>query len=499
MKTLKLLLTTIIAFQAALTADALSITTSSPGTLATSLASQAADCTELVLDGPVNASDLHFVVTSMRSLSTLDLSKASIAAENNPRLATNIASYPADQLPAYSLSGLTATSVTLPAGLKSIGAGALMSSAIKTIEIPASVTEIGDGAFADCRSLTKIEVPATVTTIGSNTFDGCTSLTEVTYGSTAVSASMFRGCTALWSFKGAPVTIGDNAFAGCTSLAYIDLSSALKSIGSNAFYGSGLQSINLTAATSLKVIGDYAFAACKAMQSVSLPEGLTRIGKGAFFGDSNLGYMVMPATVKKYDDFSLKGTALNNGTNLISEATDTIGRYALADMANITTLTLPETLEHISANAMQDMTSLENIDARSLKTVPTLGNDVWNRVNQNGVTLLVDSKTEQAFLASPQWNEFSISTSGTSTGISIDAMAADNISATITDTEIAVNSSLPIEGVSLYNLEGQLLELRKAEGETTVKLDISSRADRVFILMVSIPSESVVKAIKLAR
>ncbi|MCM1520699.1 MAG: leucine-rich repeat domain-containing protein [Lachnoclostridium sp.] len=499
MKTVKLLLTTIIAFSAAVSADALSISVTTPGTLATSLASQAADCTELVLDGPVNASDLHFVATTMRSLSTLDLSKTTIAAENNTRLATNIASYPADQLPAYSLSGLTATMVTLPAGLKSIGAGALMSSAITSIVIPESVTEIGNGAFADCRSLVKIDVPATVTTVGSNTFDGCTSLTEVTYGPKSVSASEFRGCTAMWSFKGAPVTIGDNAFAGCTSLAYIELSSALKSIGSKAFYGSGLQSINLSAATSLKLIGDYAFAACNALQSVSLPEGLTRIGKGAFFGDSNLGYMVVPSTVKNYDDFSLKGTALNNGTTLISEATDTIGRYALADMANITTLTLPESLEHISANAMQDMSSLENIDARSLKTVPSLGDDVWNRVNQSAVTLLVDSQTEQAFLASPQWNEFSISTSGTSTGISIDAVTSDNIFATITETEIAVNSSLPIEGVSLYNLEGQLLELRNAAGETTVKLDISSRADRIFILMVSIPSESVVKAIKLAR
>jgi len=55
---------------------------------------------------------------------------------------------------------------------------------LTSIEIPSSVTSIGDSAFYYCRSLTSIEISASVTRIGSDAFIDCDSLTDVYYGGT---------------------------------------------------------------------------------------------------------------------------------------------------------------------------------------------------------------------------------------------------------------------------------------------------------------------------
>ena len=55
-----------------------------------------------------------------------------------------------------------------------MGCGSLVS-----VEIPASVTEIGWGAFLGCGSLVSVEIPASVTKIAAEAFRGCTSLESV--------------------------------------------------------------------------------------------------------------------------------------------------------------------------------------------------------------------------------------------------------------------------------------------------------------------------------
>ena len=71
-----------------------------------------------------------------------------------------------------------------------------------SIEIPNSVTKIGDGAFAGCTSLTSVKIPDSVTEIGWGAFWGCTRLTsiEIPDNVTKIGYYAFRDCTFFTEF-----------------------------------------------------------------------------------------------------------------------------------------------------------------------------------------------------------------------------------------------------------------------------------------------------------
>ena len=101
------------------------------------------------------------------------------------------------------------------------------------------VTEIGDCAFAGCRSLTSINIPNSVTSIGYGAFYGCRSLTSITIPSsvTSISEDTFGYCSSLTSIKipNSVTYIGDGAFDNCINLTSIEIPSSVTYIGKYAF------------------------------------------------------------------------------------------------------------------------------------------------------------------------------------------------------------------------------------------------------------------------
>lgn len=103
-----------------------------------------------------------------------------------------------------------------------IGGGAFQESYITNIEIPNSVTSIGDFAFYWCVGLTNFKVPDSVISIGESAFDFCIELTSITLGNSLshIESWAFYDCDGLTTITipKSVTIIESGVFQDCTSL-----------------------------------------------------------------------------------------------------------------------------------------------------------------------------------------------------------------------------------------------------------------------------------------
>lgn len=83
---------------------------------------------------------------------------------------------------------------------------------------PNGLTSYIDGAFGSCRNIKRIDIPKSVTIIGENAFQGCTNLETVSFGQNSKLQ-----------------TISDGAFARCTSLKEIEIPASITVLYLSAF------------------------------------------------------------------------------------------------------------------------------------------------------------------------------------------------------------------------------------------------------------------------
>ena len=175
---------------------------------------------------------------------------------------------------------------------------------IISVEIPNSVTNIGDGAFSQCSSLTSVTIGNSVTSIGEFAFQDCSSLTTVTIpnGVTSIGYRAFENCSGLTSviIPDSVTTIDYGAFNSCSGLTSVTIGSGVTSIGNNAFNCcEALTSV--TIGNSVTSIGQYAFADCNSLTSVTI-EATTppTLGVEAFTNTRNCTIWVPAGTANTY-------------------------------------------------------------------------------------------------------------------------------------------------------------------------------------------------------
>ena len=221
------------------------------------------------------------------------------------------------------------TSIEIPASVETIEAAAFKgcsSLATVTFEKGSQLKTIGGGyyyhyyygVFSDCTALKSIEIPASVETIEAAAFKGCSSLATVTFekgsqlktiggGYYSSSYSYYYGafldCTALTSIEipASVETIEAAAFKGCSSLATVtfEKGSQLKTIGGGYYYHyyygvfsdcTALKSIEIPA--SVETIEATAFKGCSSLATVTFEKGsqLKTIGGGYYSYSSSYYY-----------------------------------------------------------------------------------------------------------------------------------------------------------------------------------------------------------------
>ena len=152
-------------------------------------------------------------------------------------------------------------------------------------------------------------------------------------------------------------SLGKDVFYKNTDLKTVILPKELKEIGYNSFFGcSGLESIELP--NSMKVLGS-AFGGCTALKSIVLPEGIESIDFSRFspYASPSFESLSIPGSVT-YMNF--RGNDIIKSV-VIQEGVTRIGDYAFEGCTNLTSVSLPSTLETIEGGAFDSCSSLESL------------------------------------------------------------------------------------------------------------------------------------------
>ncbi len=225
----------------------------------------------------------------------------------------------------------TLTKVTFGPKLTSLSASYFENcTALATVELPATITELGTSVFQNT-GISTINVPGSIASIPETVFANCASLAAVTLSEGVTS---IRGN----AFKNSPITS-------------VALPATLESIGVGAFSGCGLQG-DIVIPAAVTSIGADAFVGNTGITSVAFPASLTSLGEGAFNGCSgianftvdaaNTSYKVKShATLTSFDGTKALAYPVANANTVVNDPEITaLGAYAFNGAKNLTEITI---------------------------------------------------------------------------------------------------------------------------------------------------------------
>lgn len=254
-----------------------------------------------------------------------------------------------------SSNGKDVKSVTITGDVTEIvGSAFTFCSNLTQVTITATgITSIGASAFQNTKSLTTIEIPASVTTIGNAAFAGSgISTFTVAEGSSSFKAD--ADCKALltsdgktlvvfapkatgsYTIPGGVETIGPYSFES-SALTSLVIPSSVKTIGESAFYLSALTSIEIGEA--VETIEAMAFFS-SALTSIVIPESVKTIGEAAFTL-SALTSIVIPKSVETIGDAAFSQSSALTTVTFEGESAPTIGKGIFAFCDNLTSILVP--------------------------------------------------------------------------------------------------------------------------------------------------------------
>jgi hypothetical protein len=260
--------------------------------------------------------------------------------------------------------GATATSVTVPTGVKKLRMGAFYGGLVTSVSLPESLEVIDQQAFS-LPGLTTIEIPIAVSVIGGDAFGSSMTAISVAAGNPtfrAVDGVLFKGnelflfprgkTTTTYSVPAGTTAIGDTAFDRNTTLTLISLPASLTSFISNPLRSvSGLESItvevgnpNFNTIDGVLFRGSalVAYPKAKTGATYSVPAGTTEIGGSAFENAPTLTTVTLPDSLTVLGNDAFSSATNLESINLPSGLT-TLGQYSLY-YTKITNIVVPHTV-----------------------------------------------------------------------------------------------------------------------------------------------------------
>ena len=217
---------------------------------------------------------------------------------------------------------------------------------LKSIELPNTITKLGDYVFGICYSLESGVLPESITELPTRAFHSCYRLNDITLPA---------------KLK----IIGDEAFVGVDSLTNISIPNTVETIGNEAFAScEKLDSVIIP--NSVKTLGKEVFAECPSLHYVSLPENLETIPNRAFFSCKNLETVVMPKKVKVISDWAFQTCQSLKKIDIPNTVT-TIGESAFGSCAD-SVIIIPNSVTSIGKSAFNGCDKATRIEIPSSVT-----------------------------------------------------------------------------------------------------------------------------------
>ena len=233
-------------------------------------------------------------------------------------------------------------SVTIPAGIKQIGAKAFENCiSLKTAALPQGLQKLGDSAFENCISLEYAALPYGTELVGNYAFRECASLAAAEIYCKTIGDGAFYGCASLESamLGGGCRAIGEYAFKNCAALENIAVPADVTKIG----YGAFENCVSLESAVTeggVIEICEYAFSGCAALKRVDVGDGITDIDTFAFAGCGKLEIVDVGGGITKISNLAFMDCAALESVT-IGDGIAEIGEYAFQDCAALKNATVP--------------------------------------------------------------------------------------------------------------------------------------------------------------
>ncbi len=257
-------------------------------------------------------------------------------------------------------------SVEIPDTVTSIGEAAFFNcSGLERVKLPANLTELPSNAFGYCRNLTQVTIPDSVTSISNHVFYNCSSLTEVTIPANVsyIDLGIFEGCTSLQEIRVDP----DNEW-------YRSVDGVLMTEdGTRLLQYPGGRAGSYQVPEGVMVIDPRAFQGRTALTDLTIPASVNNIGDDAFRGCTAMTRIEVAAENPGYR--SEQGVLLDkSGTLLICcpagmpgeytvpDHVSVIGRYAFSGCGELTDIRLHSGVASIEEGAFDQCSSITSME-----------------------------------------------------------------------------------------------------------------------------------------
>ena len=277
----------------------------------------------------------------------------------------------------------------------------------EAVEIPSSVTTIGNFAFNGCSNLPSVTIPKAVTTIGNYAFQSNNNLCSVVFESgsalTTIGNSAFSQCgrysssNTVINIPEGVVSIGSSAFSSCSKMASFTLPESVTSVGSGAFsscslltepiYNSRIFAYMPNAwlteehapsgayaiPDGIETIVGSAFSSCTNLQSLTIPETVTSIGSSAFSSCSNLQTINIPNSVTNIESYTFQNCSHLASIDIPNSVTN-IGSSAFYGCSNLTSIDIPNSVTNMAGSSVfRNCTSLTSVKLPAgLTAIPSI-------------------------------------------------------------------------------------------------------------------------------